>query len=71
MFHHFAGARLGANCLVRSTDFNYSYEENPQDARNPIFSFLLAVTQSGYKRQAAGGYLDKSLPPVDSPTAKP
>ena len=66
MFHHFPDDEpdVGADCLVRSTDFTYSYEEDPADARNPIFSFLLSVTQSGYKR-ARTGYLKKSLPPVE------
>ena len=55
MFHHFPErARHGQDCLVRSTDFTYSYEQEPDRSRNPIFSFLLSVTQSGYKRQADG-----------------
>ena len=66
MFHHFPGEPgVGADCLVRSSDFDYSYEENPSDVRNPIYSFLLSVTQSGYKRNSAGAYLKKSLPPVE------
>jgi RHS repeat-associated protein len=65
MFHHFPQETdIGSDCLVRSTDFTYSFEENPADAHNPIFSILLSVTQSGYKRRA-GGYLRKSLPPVE------
>src|SRR5205823_3802197 len=49
MFHHIPKtdadatrnlpAFEGYDGLVRSTDFDYSYEENPIDARNPIFSF--------------------------------
>jgi RHS repeat-associated protein len=65
MFHHFPDETdVGADCLVRSTDFTYSYEANPADAHNPIFSTLLSVSQSGYKRQGTG-YLKKSLPPVE------
>ena len=65
MFHHFANEpEVGADCLVRSTDFTYSYEENPCDVRNPIYSALLSVVQSGYKRQNAG-YLKRSLPPLE------
>jgi RHS repeat-associated protein len=65
MFHHFPGeAEVGANCLVRSTDFNYSYEQSSADPRNPIFSFLCSVTQSGYKRRG-GAYLRRSLPPLE------
>src|SRR5262249_34509083 len=52
MFHHFPDEQdVGADCLVRSTDFTYAYEESPASAQNPIFSFLLSVSQSGYKRQ--------------------
>ncbi len=65
MFHHFPGETgVESNCLVRSTDFTYSYERAPSDARNPIYSCMLAVTQSGYKRDGAG-YLKKSLPPLE------
>ncbi len=39
MFHHFPGEPgVEANCLVRSTDFNYSYENDPKNAKNPIYS---------------------------------
>jgi RHS repeat-associated protein len=70
MFHHFP-AELGAqDCLVRSTDFTYSYENNPADARNPIYSFLDSVSQSGYLRQGSA-YLKKSLPPVQFEYTKP
>lgn len=58
MFHHFPDERgVGRSCLVRSTNFTYS--------RDRIYSFLLAVTQTGYKRNPEGGYLQKSLPPVE------
>lgn len=65
MFHHFKdepGVR--ENCLVRSTDFAYRYEDDPTDPRNPIHSVPTSVTQSGYKRRY-GGYLKRSLPPLD------
>ncbi len=68
MFHHIPDlptGEKGHDGLVRSTDFIYSYKKNPTDARNPIFSFLIWVTQTGYKRLLAGGYLKKSLPPVE------
>ena len=49
MFHHFPDELgVGTDYLVRSTDFTYSYEQEPDDPRNPIFSFLLSATQSGY-----------------------
>jgi RHS repeat-associated protein len=72
MFHHFPEEEnVGQNCLVRSTDFTYSYEKNPDNLQNSIFSFLLAVTQSGYKRKDGGGYLSKSLPPVEFEYSQP
>jgi hypothetical protein len=71
MFHHFPGeADVGNDCLVRSTDFTYSYEEQPTSSRNPIFSFLLAATQTGYKRKP-GGYLSRSLPPLEFEYTQP
>ena len=52
MFHHFPGEPgVGRDCLVRSTDFTYSDEQDPADARNPVYTFLRAVTQTGYQRQ--------------------
>jgi RHS repeat-associated protein len=63
MFHHFADEQdVGLNCLVRSTDFAYS--DPPADPLDPVYSFLMAAGQTGYRRQAAG-YLASSLPPVE------
>ncbi|HEU4854670.1 MAG TPA: SpvB/TcaC N-terminal domain-containing protein [Nitrosospira sp.] len=71
MFHHFPGEEgVGSDCLVRSTDFTYSHEEDPTDARNPVYTFLLAVTQSGYKR-IDSGYLKRSLPPLEYEYTQP
>jgi len=51
MFHHFPNeAHVGRDCLVRSTDFTYSDEVDPMDVRNPVYAFLEAVTQTGYRR---------------------
>jgi RHS repeat-associated protein len=70
MFHHFP--ELGAEpCLIRSTDFTYDYEANPDDAREPVYSFLSAVTQTGYRRQPDGEYLAKSMPPVEFHYSQP
>jgi RHS repeat-associated protein len=66
MFHHFPGEPgVGDNCLVRSTDFSYSHEQNPTHVRNPIFSFLRSVSLHGYKRSGNGGYVSRQLPPVE------
>ena len=71
MFHHFPEeADVGKDYLVRSTDFTYSQEQDPKNVRNPIYSFLLSVTQSGYKRKN-GSYLKRSLPPVEFEYTEP
>lgn len=71
MFHHFPGEPgVEADCLVRSTDFTYSHEEDADSARNPVYTFLLSVTQCGYKRDS-GGYRKSSLPPVEFQYTKP
>lgn len=71
MFHHFPNELGTPDYLVRSTDFTYSSENNPADASNPIYSFLDSVGQSGYKRQANGDYLKKSLPPLEFEYSRP
>jgi RHS repeat-associated protein len=73
IFHHIPDlpdGTEGYEGLARSTDFTYSYEEQPTDVRNPIYSFLLSVTQSGYNRQGSG-YLKRSLPPVEFEYSQP
>ena len=57
MVHHFADALGVADCLVRSTEFDYQ--------ESPVASLLTGVTQSGYTRQADGRFLRKSLPELD------
>jgi RHS repeat-associated protein len=64
MFHHFPGEKdVGADCLVRSTDFTYRTHGDPATANVPVYSQIIAVTQSGYKRRN-DHYLKRSLPPV-------
>jgi len=71
MFHHFPGqAGVERNCLVRSTDFTYSNEVDPTDVRNPVYTFLQAVTQTGYRRNK-GGYDQRNLPPVEFEYTEP
>ena len=71
MFHHFDGEEgIGNDCLVRSTDFTYSFEQDPTSACNPVYTFLNEVTQSGYKRNESG-YLKRSLPPVEFQYTQP
>ena len=57
MFHHFPGQPEGADCLVRSTEFEYR--------QKAIGSFIASVTQSGYVRHGDGRYLKKSMPALE------
>ncbi len=64
LFHHFPDEPdVLADCLVRSTDFTYAHEQTPDAARDPVYSCLLSITQSGYRRDGAG-YRKRSLPPL-------
>lgn len=74
MFHHFPGLpEVGQNCLISSTNFTYQSDSTdlsrdhavPLRDRNPIYSFLKSVTQTGYKRDSDGQYITKSLPPLE------
>jgi RHS repeat-associated protein len=59
MFHHFDGEPgAGANCLVRSTAFDYDEESGAG------YSLLARITQTGHKRSCAG-YRQRSLPPLE------
>ena len=55
---------VGADCLVRSTDFLYSDQQTPADPHNPIYTFPVSVTQRRYRRNG-NAYSNKSLPPVE------
>lgn len=73
LFHHFPGTDddgVGTGCLVRSTDLTYSDEVDPTDVRNPVYTLLRAVTQSGYRRRN-GGYDRSSLPPAEFEYTEP
>ncbi|WP_182407530.1 SpvB/TcaC N-terminal domain-containing protein [Psychrobacter sp. GP33] len=71
MFHHFEGEEgVGNDCLVRSTDFTYSHDQDPTSVRNPIYSFLGTFTQTGYKREG-DDYKKRSLPPVEFEYTEP
>jgi RHS repeat-associated protein len=71
MFHHFPGEiGMGRDCLVRSTDFTYSDEVDPTGVRNPVYTFLRSVTQTGYRRNN-GGYDSRSFPPVEFEYTEP
>jgi RHS repeat-associated protein len=57
-------ATVGADCLVRSTDFVYSDQQSPLDPHNPIYTLLISVTQTGYRRSGTT-YIGRSLPPIE------
>jgi RHS repeat-associated protein len=67
MFHHFPdvaadlpngiAAFPGYEGLVRATEFTY--------VEDAIASLMSSVSQSGFRRLSAGGYLRKSLPPLE------
>lgn len=64
MFHHFPDEPpVGRDCLVRSTDLDYSIDGGDSSA-DPVGSFLYTVTQAGYRRRG-GGYLRATLPPLE------
>ncbi|NJO96204.1 MAG: toxin [Pleurocapsa sp. CRU_1_2] len=74
MFHHIPDLQDGTKGyegLVRSTDFKYSFEQDPTDEQNPIYSRLLAVTQTGYQPNTEAGYIQKSLPPMEFTYSEP
>jgi RHS repeat-associated protein len=65
LYHHVPEKPdVGANCLVRSTDFRYSDDDAPTDPRNPTYTLLTAVRQTGYRRSGTG-YLKRSMPPLE------
>ncbi|MFH0730302.1 MAG: SpvB/TcaC N-terminal domain-containing protein [Pseudomonadota bacterium] len=71
MFHHFdSEAGVEKDCLVRSTDFTYCDPQDPNDVSTPVYTFLRAVTQTGYHRNN-GGYLKRSLPPIEFEYTQP
>ena len=75
MFHHFPGTEpdgVGVDCLVRSSDFTYSHEVDHTDVRNPVYTFLRSVTQTGYRRKLNNsGYDQRSLPPIEFTYTEP
>jgi RHS repeat-associated protein len=63
LFHRFA--ELGAQpCLVRSLDLTYEAAGQQGEAPAEV-SYLTALTQRSYVRQADGSYLSRALPPLE------
>jgi hypothetical protein len=62
MIHHFKDEpQIGANYLVKSTNFEYLFDEDPTAATNPIYSKLVSVMQTGHQ----GALEPRSLPPLE------
>jgi len=71
LFHHFPDEKdVEKNCLIRSIVFPYSDEQVPADPKNPIYTFLQSVTQTGYRRQG-NSYRHTSLPPLEFEYSQP
>lgn len=69
MFHHFpCEPEVGRDCLVRSTDLCHA--RAPDRHAGAAYSFLQAVTQSGYRR-CGDGYARSSVPPVEFGYTRP
>jgi len=64
-FNNFPGeASIGAYGLVRSLDLTYSDQLAPPDPQAPIYTFLTALAQTGYRTDAQGQH-SRSLPPLE------
>lgn len=50
---------VGADCLVRSVDLAYS-DQQGSNPLNPIYTFLVSVTQTGYARN--GDWIRQQVP---------
>ncbi len=71
MFHHFKDEPgVGESCWVRSTEFEYSHELDPQPDDSPTYTFLRGVTHVGLKRRA-DGYLRREIPPLELEYSRP
>lgn len=58
LFFHFFNELPGGSALVRSVDLTYNTNTEED------FTFLTAITNRGYIKQANGNYTHKSLPPI-------
>ena len=69
-FNNFPNEAVGANRLVRSLDLTYSDQQTPADPRNPLYTFLVSVTRSGYST-TPGGIVSRSMPPLEFGYSEP
>ena len=63
-FNNFPGeTSIGAYGLVRSVDLTHSDQATPPDPAAPVYTFLVELTQTGYRTDAQGRHV-RSLPPL-------
>jgi RHS repeat-associated protein len=70
LFHNFPAESVGSDCLVRSTDFDYSDQDVPADPVNPVYTFLKSVTYTAYRRTGKKS-VARSLPPLEFEYSQP
>lgn len=74
MFHHFVGETgVGANCLVKATEFDYDIPTQIDKAEQAGYTTLLSATHRSYQRMPGGStaYESRVLPPVSFGYSKP
>lgn len=71
VFHNFPlETTAAADLLVGSLDLIYSDQQSPTDPRNPIYTFLVSVVRTGYRRDGAN-LVARSLPPLEFDYSQP
>jgi RHS repeat-associated protein len=60
----------GPDYLTRSIDFVYSDQQTPPDPRSPSYTFLVSITETGY-RQTESGLVTRSMPPLEFSYSEP
>jgi RHS repeat-associated protein len=67
IFHHFPDEpEIGANCLVRSLDLSYRQDPGHKSkSGSSLGTYLNSVTSKGWRRLRDGGYLTRSMPPLE------
>jgi RHS repeat-associated protein len=60
----------GPDYLTRSIDLVYSDQQTPPDPHIPSYTFLVSITETGY-RQAESGLVTRSMPPLEFSYSEP
>src|SRR5262249_54462560 len=51
-------------------DLTYTDQQSPADPRNPVYTMLTSMTQTGHRRSGTG-YTSRSLPPLEFDYSQP